>query len=109
MRRAKEIAARTVNKHRGEEDRVVSPKSRATGNPHKSLDTRPKPGPIWTPLIPASFGDEKELEEFGTDTLMERPGRPWEVATCFVFLASRDSSYITGQTLHVNGGSYIHG
>jgi NAD(P)-dependent dehydrogenase (short-subunit alcohol dehydrogenase family) len=66
------------------------------------------PGPIWTPLIPASFA-AKKLESFGADTLMQRPGQPWEVATCFVFLASRDSSYMTGQTLHVNGGGYLHG
>jgi NAD(P)-dependent dehydrogenase (short-subunit alcohol dehydrogenase family) len=62
------------------------------------------PGPIWTPLIPASMGG-KELQEFGQNVLLGRPGQPWEVATCFVFLASVDSSYITGQTLHVNGGN----
>jgi NAD(P)-dependent dehydrogenase (short-subunit alcohol dehydrogenase family) len=62
------------------------------------------PGPIWTPLIPASMKG-KELQEFGQNTLMGRPGQPWEVATSFVFLASRDASYITGQTLHPNGGN----
>ena len=65
------------------------------------------PGPIWTPLIPASF-DAKEVAEFGTDTPMKRAGQPCEVATCFVFLASRDSSYMTGQVLHPNGGSIIN-
>ena len=62
------------------------------------------PGPIWTPLIPASM-QGKQLQEFGQNTLMGRPGQPWEVATCFVFLASRDGSYMTGQTLHPNGGN----
>ena len=62
------------------------------------------PGPIWTPLIPGSMQGE-HLQQFGQNVLMGRPGQPWEVATCFVFLASRDSSYITGQTLHVNGGN----
>ncbi len=62
------------------------------------------PGPIWTPLIPASFPAEK-VAEFGQDTLMKRPGEPDEVAACYVFLASDDSSYITGQVLHPNGGS----
>ena len=66
------------------------------------------PGPIWTPLIPASFKGE-ELQKFGQNTLLQRPGQPWEVATCFVFLASRDSSYMTGQTLHPNGGGNING
>lgn len=62
------------------------------------------PGPIWTPLIPASIHGE-QLQEFGQKTLMGRPGQPWEVATCYVFLASRDASYMTGQTLHPNGGN----
>lgn len=62
------------------------------------------PGPIWTPLIPASIHG-KHLQEFGQKTLMGRPGQPWEVATCYVFLASRDSSYMTGQTLHPDGGN----
>jgi NAD(P)-dependent dehydrogenase (short-subunit alcohol dehydrogenase family) len=66
------------------------------------------PGPIWTPLIPASFQGE-DLQKFGQNTLLQRPGQPWEVATCFVFLASRDSSYMTGQTLHPNGGGRISG
>ena len=66
------------------------------------------PGPIWTPLIPASFSEEK-VAEFGTDKPLGRPGQPEEVAPCYVFLASSDSSYITGQTLHPNGGEQING
>lgn len=66
------------------------------------------PGPIWTPLIPSTF-DEKKVSEFGSDTPMGRAGQPYEVAPCFVFLASSDSSYITGQVLHPNGGDIING
>ncbi|MDF5731700.1 MAG: SDR family oxidoreductase [Rhizonema sp. PD38] len=66
------------------------------------------PGPIWTPLIPATFPKEK-VESFGKEVPMERPGQPEEVAPSFVFLASDDSSYITGQVLHPNGGSVING
>jgi NAD(P)-dependent dehydrogenase (short-subunit alcohol dehydrogenase family) len=66
------------------------------------------PGPIWTPLIPSTFPGEK-VEKFGADTPLGRAGQPWEVGTCFVFLASRDSSYITGQVLHPNGGEIING
>lgn len=66
------------------------------------------PGPIWTPLIPASF-TLKRVAEFGSDTLMERPGQPAEVAPAYVFLASQDGSYITGQVIHVNGGTHIAG
>lgn len=64
------------------------------------------PGPIWTPLIPASFSPE-HVQEFGKDTLMHRAGQPAEVAPAYVFLASADSSYITGQVIHVNGGSHF--
>jgi NAD(P)-dependent dehydrogenase (short-subunit alcohol dehydrogenase family) len=64
------------------------------------------PGPIWTPLIPASF-DEKHVEEFGSDTLLKRAGQPNEVAPAYVFLASDDSSYITGQVIHPNGGEMV--
>lgn len=64
------------------------------------------PGPIWTPLIPSTFPEEK-TETFGLNTLMGRHGEPDEVAPCFVFLASEDASYITGQVLHPNGGDYI--
>jgi NAD(P)-dependent dehydrogenase (short-subunit alcohol dehydrogenase family) len=66
------------------------------------------PGPIWTPLIPSTFPAEK-VETFGADVPLKRPGQPVEVATCFVFLASKDSSYITGQVLHPNGGSVVNG
>jgi NAD(P)-dependent dehydrogenase (short-subunit alcohol dehydrogenase family) len=66
------------------------------------------PGPIWTPLIPASFPPEK-VKEFGTDTPMGRPGQPEEVAPSYVFLASADASYITGQVLHPNGGQIVNG
>jgi NAD(P)-dependent dehydrogenase (short-subunit alcohol dehydrogenase family) len=66
------------------------------------------PGPIWTPLIPSTFPEEK-VETFGGDTPMQRPGEPSEVANCFVFLASDDSSYMTGQVLHPNGGEIING
>ncbi len=66
------------------------------------------PGPIWTPLIPASFDAEK-VAKFGTDTPMGRAGQPVEVAQCFVFLASEDASYMTGQVLHPNGGEIVNG
>lgn len=65
------------------------------------------PGPIWTPLIPSTFAPEK-VQSFGKDTPLGRPGQPEEVAAAYVFLASQDSSYITGQTIHVNGGSIIN-
>lgn len=62
------------------------------------------PGPIWTPLIPSTFPPE-QVKEFGKHVPMKRPGQPCEVAPSFVFLASEiDSSYITGQVLHPNGG-----
>lgn len=66
------------------------------------------PGPIWTPLIPATFPGEK-VETFGKDTPLGRAGQPAEVAPCFVFLASDDASYITGQVLHPNGGRIVNG
>ena len=64
------------------------------------------PGPIWTPLIPATF-DPKRVAEFGADTPMKRPGQPDEVAPCYVFLASDDASYMSGQVLHPNGGQIV--
>lgn len=66
------------------------------------------PGPIWTPLIPASFHAD-DVATFGADTPMGRPGEPEEVAPCYVFLASEDSSYMTGQILHPNGGEIVNG
>jgi len=66
------------------------------------------PGPIWTPLIPSTFSAEK-VSEFGADTPLGRPGQPAEVAPAFVYLASNDASYVTGQMLHVNGGSVVSG
>ena len=66
------------------------------------------PGPIWTPLIPETMPAD-EVESFGTDTPMGRPGQPAEVAPCYLFLACADSSYITGQVLHPNGGIPIGG
>lgn len=66
------------------------------------------PGPIWTPLIPASFPPEA-VEKFGGDFPLGRPGQPNEVAPCMLFLACEDSSYITGQVLHPNGGTLVGG
>jgi NAD(P)-dependent dehydrogenase (short-subunit alcohol dehydrogenase family) len=66
------------------------------------------PGPIWTPLIPASF-DEKKVAKHGASAPMERPGQPNEVAPAYVFLASEEASYITGQVIHVNGGTIVNG
>lgn len=66
------------------------------------------PGPIWTPLIPASFDAEKTARH-GASAPMERAGQPNEVAPAYVFLASADASYITGQVIHVNGGTIING
>jgi NAD(P)-dependent dehydrogenase (short-subunit alcohol dehydrogenase family) len=64
------------------------------------------PGPIWTPLIPATFPEEK-VATFGSDVPMGRAGQPDEVAPSFVFLASDDASYMTGQILHPNGGEMV--
>ncbi|MGY6662407.1 MAG: SDR family oxidoreductase [Glycocaulis sp.] len=64
------------------------------------------PGPIWTPLIPASF-DAEGVAEHGASTPMERPGQPNEVAPAYVFLASEDASYMSGQVLHPNGGKIV--
>ena len=66
------------------------------------------PGPIWTPLIPSTFPADK-VAEFGKDVPMKRAGQPEEVAKCYVFLASNDSSYIAGQILHPNGGEVVNG
>ncbi len=61
------------------------------------------PGPIWTPFIPGTLPAD-QVENFGSQTPLGRAGQPWEVATCFLFLASSDGNYLTGQTLHPNGG-----
>ncbi|TKC09522.1 SDR family oxidoreductase [Pedobacter frigoris] len=66
------------------------------------------PGPIWTPLIPATFPAD-HVAEFGSDVPLKRAGQPNEVAPAYVFLASDDASYITGQILHPNGGEIING
>ena len=66
------------------------------------------PGPIWTPLIPSTFPTEK-VETFGSDVPLKRAGQPEEVAPCYLFLASDDSSYMTGQILHPNGGTVVNG
>ncbi|GAB3361268.1 SDR family oxidoreductase [Arachidicoccus ginsenosidivorans] len=66
------------------------------------------PGPIWTPLIVASFSKEK-VSKFGTDVPMGRAGQPQEVAPCYLFLATDQSSYMTGQVLHPNGGEIVGG
>lgn len=65
------------------------------------------PGPIWTPLIPSTFWKEK-VEKFGQDVPMGRPGQPVELAEAYVFLASDGATYITGQTLHINGGDIVN-
>jgi len=64
------------------------------------------PGPIWTPLIPASFSPEM-VKTFGNNVPMKRAGQPYELAPVYVLLASNDGSYITGQTIHVNGGGFV--
>lgn len=66
------------------------------------------PGPIWTPLIPATFPEDK-VATFGQQVPMQRAGQPSEVAPCYVFLASKDASYMTGQVLHPNGGEVVNG
>jgi NAD(P)-dependent dehydrogenase (short-subunit alcohol dehydrogenase family) len=66
------------------------------------------PGPIWTPLIVSSF-DKEKVAQHGSDVPMKRAGEPVEVAPCYLFLACNDSSYITGQVLHPNGGEIING
>jgi len=65
------------------------------------------PGPIWTPLIPASF-DEKRTSEHGKNAPMKRAGQPVEVAYSYLFLATEESSYFTGQILHPNGGTIVN-
>ena len=64
------------------------------------------PGPIWTPLTVSSFSP-KEVKRFGLDTAMKRAGQPFEVAPAYLYLSSDDSRYVTGQVIHVNGGSIV--
>ena len=64
------------------------------------------PGPVWTPLIPASF-DEQNVANFGQDTPLGRAAQPFELGPTYVYLATDDSAYVTGQTLHVNGGKFV--
>jgi len=66
------------------------------------------PGPVWTPLIPSSFSAE-QVATFGSDVPLQRAGDPNEIAPCYVFLASEDASYLTGQVIHPNGGEIING
>jgi len=67
------------------------------------------PGPIWTPLNPCGGSPPEKVVHFGEDTPMGRPGQPNEVAPCFLFLACEDSSYMSGQVLHPNGGTIVNG
>ena len=67
------------------------------------------PGPIWTPLNPFGGQPKEKIPDFGKDTPMGRPGQPNEVAPSFLFLACEDSSYMTGQVLHPNGGTVVNG
>lgn len=64
------------------------------------------PGPIWTPLIPSSYSADR-VATFGTQTPMKRAGQPFELAPAYIYLASDDSRYVTGETLHVNGGDFV--
>jgi NAD(P)-dependent dehydrogenase (short-subunit alcohol dehydrogenase family) len=66
------------------------------------------PGPIWTPLIPSTFSADK-VSEFGANTPMGRAGQPFELAPAYVYLACGDSSYVSGQMIHVNGGTVVNG
>jgi NAD(P)-dependent dehydrogenase (short-subunit alcohol dehydrogenase family) len=66
------------------------------------------PGPVWTPLIVSTF-EAKDIKKFGQEVPMGRAGQPSEIAPAYVFLASEDASYITGQVIHVNGGELING
>ena len=66
------------------------------------------PGPIWTPLIPSTF-DKQKVDTFGQDTPLKRPGQPVELAEAYVFLATDSSTFMTGQTIHINGGEIVNG
>ncbi|RLQ97220.1 SDR family oxidoreductase [Falsibacillus albus] len=66
------------------------------------------PGPIWTPLIPSTFTADK-VSQFGANTPLGRAGQPFELAPAYVYLASNDSQYVTGQMIHINGGTIVNG
>jgi len=66
------------------------------------------PGPVWTPLIPASF-DSGKVATHGSDVPLQRAGQPVEIAPSYLFLACSDSGYMTGQMLHPNGGEIVNG
>lgn len=66
------------------------------------------PGPVWTPLIVSTF-DEEKIKSFGSETAMKRAGQPSELGPAYVFLASDDATFITGQVIHVNGGEVVNG
>jgi NAD(P)-dependent dehydrogenase (short-subunit alcohol dehydrogenase family) len=66
------------------------------------------PGPVWTPLIVSTF-DKEKIKSFGSETAMKRAGQPSELGPAYVFLASDDASFITGQVIHVNGGEVVNG
>ncbi len=66
------------------------------------------PGPVWTPLIVSTLS-KKEVKKFGSQTPMGRAGQPCEIAPCYVFLASDDASFMSGQVLHLNGGEIVNG
>ncbi|MGN6637271.1 MAG: SDR family oxidoreductase [Mucilaginibacter sp.] len=66
------------------------------------------PGPVWTPLIVSTF-DEEKIKKFGGETAMKRAGQPSELGPAYVYLASDDSSFVTGQVIHVNGGEVVNG
>ena len=66
------------------------------------------PGSIWTPLIPSTFTAD-QVATFGSDTPMGKAGQPYELAPAYVYLASDDSTYVSGQTIHVNGGVIVGG
>ena len=65
------------------------------------------PGPVWTPLIPSSF-DEYQVSMFGQNNPMKRAAQPVEIAEAYVFLASEGASFITGETIHINGGEIVN-
>jgi NAD(P)-dependent dehydrogenase (short-subunit alcohol dehydrogenase family) len=79
----------------------------AIGQERKIRVNAVAPGPVWTPLIPSTFPEQK-VATFGSDTLHQRPAQPSEIAPAYVFLASEDSVFFNGQTLHPNGGDILN-